>query len=328
MPSSAEIKLYAQLVVLRDELQSLYRALSESATLETGHREKIQFLLASLTALLQGHADTSLEESIAPSLLLAHESEIVLLVEDDDGVRALLKRRLEDEAKTVLEALNGEEALKLAELVIPDLIISDVIMNGMDGFQLCRHFKSQLATSHIPIVLLTARNDLEDKLAGLEVGADDYLYKPFNIAELLLRVKNLLAQRRNLREAFSRQFALSVPAPVNMLVIPSENPFLAQVRAAIERNLADETYSVDRLAYDVFLSRVQLYRKLKSLSGCSPLELIVSIRLARAAELLKSRSMSISEISEAVGFGENQSHFARRFKERFGVSPSDFAEPD
>lgn len=328
MPSSPEIQLYAQLVVLRDELQSLYNSLAESIPVETWHREKVQFLLTSLNALLQGHSNRTLAEPTSFLSLPNSESEIVLIVEDDEGVRALLKRRLEDEALTVLEAFNAEEALKLAEQVIPDLIISDVVMGEMDGFALCKRFKNHLATSHIPIVILTAKNDLEDKLAGLEVGADDYIYKPFNIAELWLRVKNLLTQRRTLRDAFSRQLVQSTPLRVDTPALQNENPFLTQVRAAIERNLADENYSVDRLAYDVFLSRVQLYRKLKMISGFSPLELIVSIRLSHAANLLKEKKLSISEVSEAVGFGENQSHFSRRFKARFGISPSDFLSAD
>ncbi len=315
-----------KMALLREGLLALHQAFSETSKVEMSHREKLQTLLTQATelhtALLTTRATMigeSTEEEGAES-----DKEVILIVEDDETVRLLLKRHFESEQIEVREAVSAEQALQIAEASVPDLIISDIVMGGMDGYTLCKVFKTRPATSHIPIVLLTAKSDLENKLQGLEVGADDYIYKPFSIKEISVRVRNLLAQRKALREAFFRQFT-QAPTPSSQLTSPKEDPFLTKVRTTIEKHLADETYSVDRLAFDVFLSRVQLFRKLKSLVGLSPLEFISSIRLGRAAELLQEGKMSVAEVCIAVGFGTNYSYFSKRFKERFGVSPSEFA---
>ncbi len=311
---------------LREGLLALHQAFSETSKVEMSHREQLQALLTQATelhtALLTTRATMigeSTEEEGAES-----DKEVILIVEDDETVRLLLKRHFESEQIEVREAVSAEQALQIAESSIPDLIISDIVMSGMDGYTLCKVFKTRPATSHIPIILLTAKSELDDKLQGLEVGADDYIHKPFSIKEISVRVRNLLAQRKALREAFFRRLT-QLPTTSPQSLAPKEDPFLTKVRAMVEKHLADETYSVDRLAFDVFLSRVQLFRKLKSLVGLSPLEFISSIRLGRAAELLQESKMSVAEVCIAVGFGTNYSYFSRRFKERFGVSPSEFA---
>ncbi len=315
-----------KMALLREGLLALHQAFSETSKVEMSHREELQALLTQATelhtALLTTRATMigeSTEEEGAES-----DKEVILIVEDDETVRLLLKRHFESEHIEVREAISAEEALQIAESSVPDLIISDIVMSGMDGYTLCKVFKTRPATSHIPIVLLTAKNDLENKLQGLEVGADDYIYKPFSIKEISVRVRNLLAQRKALREAFFRRLT-QLPTTSPQSLAPKEDPFLTKVRAMVEKHLSDETYSVDRLAFDVFLSRVQLFRKLKSLVGLSPLEFISSIRLGRAAELLQEGKMSVAEVCIAVGFGTNYSYFSRRFKERFGVAPSEFA---
>jgi len=315
-----------KMALLREGLLALHQAFSETSKVEMSHREQLQALLTQVTelhtALCKARLpmlDKSTEEEVADS-----DKEVVLIVEDDETVRLLLKRHFESEHIEVREAVSAEQALQIAESSIPDLIISDIVMGGMDGYTLCKVFKTRPATSHIPIVLLTAKNDLDDKLQGLEVGADDYIHKPFSIKEISVRVRNLLSQRKALREAFFRQLT-QLPTTSPQSLAPKEDPFLTKVRAMVEKHLADETYSVDRLAFDVFLSRVQLFRKLKSLVGLSPLEFISSIRLGRAAELLQEGKMSVAEVCIAVGFGTNYSYFSKRFKERFGTSPSDFA---
>jgi DNA-binding response OmpR family regulator len=319
------VELAEKIARLHEGLYALHQAFSETSKVDMAHREQIQSLLAQATALrdtlldAQPHIDvldksTEEEEDI--------DKEVILIVEDDETVRHLLKRHFEAEQLEVREATSAEQALQIAESSIPDLIISDIVMGGMDGYTLCKVFKTRPATSHIPIVLLTAKNDLDDKLQGLEVGADDYIYKPFSIKEITMRARNLLAQRKALREAFLRQLT-QVPTNVSQLTLPKEDPFLTKVRTTVEKHLADETYSVDRLAYEVCLSRVQLFRKLKSMSGLSPIEFISSLRLTHAAKLLQEGKMSVAEVCITVGFGTNYSYFSKRFKDRFGISPSE-----
>ncbi len=319
-------ELAEKMACLHKGLCALHQAFSETSKVDMGHREQLQSLLAQAaelhTALLNATLHCDLDKSTEEEA--ESDKEVILIVEDDEAVRCMLKHHFESEKIEVREATSVEEAFQIAETSIPDLIISDVIMSGMDGYTLCKVFKTRTATSHIPIVLLTAKNELDDKLQGLAVGADDYIHKPFNIKEISARVHNLLLQRKALREAFFRQLT-QVPTNSSQALAPKEDPFLTKVRATVEKHLADETYTVDRLAFDVFLSRVQLFRKLKSLVGLSPLEFISSIRLGRAAQLLQEGKMSVAEVCMAVGFGTNYSYFSKRFKERFAFSPSEFA---
>lgn len=318
------LEIAKKIASLHEGLCALHQAFSETSKVEMAHREQLQSLLAQATELHTALLDSaSIDKLTEEEEKSGSDKEIILIVEDDDAVRQLLKQHFESGQIEVREAVSAEEALRIAEESVPDLIISDVVMNGMDGYTLCKVFKTRNATSHIPIILLTAKNELEDKLQGLEVGADDYIHKPFNVKEISARVRNLLLQRKALREAFFRQLT-QVPTSAAQPTVPKEDPFLTKVRATLEKHLSDETYTVDRLAFDVFLSRVQLFRKLKSLVGLSPLEFISSIRLGRAAELLREGKMSVSEVCIMVGFGTNYSYFSKRFKERFGVSPSEF----
>ncbi len=319
-------ELAERIARLREGLCALHQAFSATSKVEMTHREQLQSLLAQAaeihTALLNAYPLDRCEKTTEEES--ENDKEIVLIVEDDEAIRLMLRRHFESEQIKVYEATSAEEAFQIADSRVPDLIISDVVMGGMDGYMLCKVFKTRTATNHIPIVLITAKNELEDKLQGLEVGADDYIYKPFNIKEVSMRVRNLLLQRKSLREAFFRQLT-QMPTSSAQLTTPKEDPFLTKVRTMVEKHLSDETYSVDRLAFDVFLSRVQLFRKLKSLVGLSPLEFISSIRLTRAAELLQEGKMSVAEVCITVGFGTNYSYFAKRFKERFSLSPSEFA---
>jgi DNA-binding response OmpR family regulator len=319
------IELVEKIARLYEGLCALHQAFSETSKIEMAHREQLQSLLAQATELHTALLDNSASiDKLTEEEKLGSDKEVILIVEDDDAVRHLLKQHLESMQIEVRQAVSAEEALQIAEESVPDLIISDIVMNGMDGYTLCKVFKTRNATSHIPIILLTAKNELDDKLQGLEVGADDYIHKPFNIKEISARVRNLLLQRKALREAFFRQLT-QVPTNATQPIVSKEDPFITKVRTMVEKHLADETYSVDRLAYDVYLSRVQLFRKLKSLVGLSPIEFISSIRLRRAAELLQEAKMSVAEVCITVGFGTNYSYFSKRFKERFGVPPSEFA---
>ena len=247
------------------------------------------------------------------------KSEIILVVEDNADVRSYICEHLQDNYH-VLQAENGEEGLAKAQETIPDLIITDVMMPKMNGYEFSNHIREDQRTSHIPIVMLTAKAAEEDKIEGLETGVDDYLTKPFSPQELRVRIRNLVEQRRKLRERFTRQTALK---PSEIAVTSKDKEFLERVLAVVEANLGDEHFDIESLASEVAMSRAQLHRKLKALTNQSSGQFILSIRLQRAADLLKQNAATVSEIAYQTGFN-NPSYFARCFKKQFGCSPTEF----
>lgn len=242
----------------------------------------------------------------------------VLLVEDNAEVRAYIRRHLTTDYR-LIEAANGRDGLARARADLPDLILSDVMMPAMDGIALCRALKADPATDFIPVILLTARAETEDRIGGLEEGADDYLSKPFDVGELRARIANLIQSRQRLRERFSGPPLAVPPTPVE--AASTDHVFLDGVRTAIEAHLADEDFTVDHLAEAVGLSRVHLYRRLQELIGASPSALIRSIRVERAAQLLAQEAGSVAEVAYGVGF-KSVSHFSRVFREHHGHPPS------
>jgi CheY-like chemotaxis protein/AraC-like DNA-binding protein len=242
----------------------------------------------------------------------------VLVADDNAEVRAYVRQHLAPRYR-VVEATNGKEGLEMAQRLLPDLILSDVMMPVMDGYALCRALKSNPETEFIPVILLTARAEAEDRLTGLSEQADDYLTKPFDVRELLARVGNMIATRRRLRERFAGSPLALHAAPVN--VEPADRKFIEQIREAIEANLADESFSVERLASEVAQSRGNLHRRLRDLVGESPSDLIRRMRLERAAQLLDSGAGSVAEVAYAVGF-KSVAHFSNAFNEMHGVRPS------
>ncbi len=242
---------------------------------------------------------------------------IVLVVEDNNDVRAYIHEHLQHNFN-VVEANDGQVGVKAAIEIIPDLIISDLMMPKMDGYGLCKKLKTDMRTSHIPIILLTARAGSEDKIEGLETGADDYLIKPFNFKELIVRVKNLIDNRRKLRERFSKQTELK---PAEISVNSADEVFLKKVLASIENNLANEKFNLESLSKDTAMSERQLQRKIKALTDQSPKQFIRTMRLQRANELLTKNAATISEIAYMCGFG-SVSYFTRCFREQFGITPS------
>jgi signal transduction histidine kinase/DNA-binding response OmpR family regulator/ligand-binding sensor domain-containing protein len=244
---------------------------------------------------------------------------VVLIVEDNADVRGYVRGFL-SESYEVLEAGNGKEALKSAQEATVDLVISDVMMPEMDGIELCRTLKNDERTSHIPVILLTARATSEGKLEGLDIGADDYVIKPFDAREVLARVKNLIMLRRNLRAKYGQQFTLTAST---MEVTTLDERFLKNLKEKIEQHIGDPDYDTETVAYDMCMSRMQLNRKLHALTGYSTHGLVREFRLQRAAELLKKHAGSVADVAYEVGFN-NLSHFARVFRERFGVAPSEY----
>jgi CheY-like chemotaxis protein len=245
----------------------------------------------------------------------------VLIVEDDTETRKFLRACLEDKY-TICEARNGIEGIEIAQKADPDLIVSDVMMPEMDGCELCRRIKNNQLTSHIPVILLTARVSMEDKICGLEVGADDYIFKPFDSMELRTRIKNLIEQRIKLREVFHEEIIVQ---PAKITVTSADNVFLKKLIVLVELHIADPHFETQLLADQVGMSRMNLHRKIKAITGQTPGQFISTMRLKRAAQLIKDQAGNVTEVAYDVGFS-SLSYFSRCFKSEFGVLPSEFAK--
>lgn len=242
----------------------------------------------------------------------------VLIVEDNSDLRKYIATEL-GKTYRILSATHGLEGLEKAQQ-IPDLIISDLMMPKMDGLELCRQIKTEEKTSHIPVILLTAKVDQQVKTEGLQTGADDYIAKPFHLTELLVRVQNLIESRKRLRRLFSAQISLR---PSDIQGQSMDDRFIKKVLEAIESNISNSGFGVEPLANAVAMSSVQVYRKLKAITGKTPNEVIREVRLERAATMLQQRLGTVAEIAYQVGFN-NLSYFSKCFKIKFGSSPSDF----
>ena len=243
--------------------------------------------------------------------------ECILIIDDNADVRDYVKSLLKEEY-TVIEAPDGRAGLKKAMKYVPDAIICDVMMPVMDGLECCRKLKTELQTSHIPVMLLTACSLDEQRIQGFECGADSYISKPFNSKLLLVRLRNLMDNHKRLKQFFGDKTTLS-KEPVSDV----DKGFVDRFRELIEENLADSELSVEDLGGKMGLSRVQLYRKIKALTNYSPNELVRIARLKKAASLLASSEKTISEITYEVGF-TSPSYFTKCYKEYFGESPTDF----
>ena len=251
----------------------------------------------------------------------------VLVVDDHPEIRSYVRRHLgaprDGRAPyRIVEAADGAEGVERARTLLPDLVVSDVMMPRLDGIGLCRALKADASTDFIPVVLLTAKAGEEATLAGLGVGADDYVTKPFNVRELAARVDNLIDGRRRLRERLAEEPASQPPVPDGL--DPDAAAFVRSVHAAVEAGLDDEDFGVDALAEAVGVSRSVLYRRFEGLDE-TPSALLRSARLARADRLLRQRVGGVGEVAYAVGF-KSVAHFSRSFREAYGVPPSSVVE--
>ena len=244
-------------------------------------------------------------------------SKIILLAEDNKDIRAFIVEQLKEKYR-ILEAGNGVVGIQLAEKHIPDLIITDVMMPQLDGYNMVKSLRDNEKTNHIPIIMLTGKGARQDKLEGLETGVDVYLTKPFDLKELKLHIKNLIRQREQLREKFTNKLVI---LPDEVSNISLDQQFLEKTLKVIDENLDDPAFGVDQLAEEVCLSTSQLHRKLNALIDQAPGQLIRNLRLQKAAELIKEDRLNLSEICFKTGFND-QAYFSRAFKSQFGCSPS------
>ncbi|KPL12856.1 MAG: hypothetical protein AMS26_16040 [Bacteroides sp. SM23_62] len=243
---------------------------------------------------------------------------IVLIVEDNVDLMSYLSQNLGNNY-SILTAINGKTGLDKAVECIPDLIISDVMMSKMDGMEMSKQLKSDERTNHIPVIMLTAKADRDSRLEGLETGADDYLIKPFDQEELKVRIKNLLEQRKRLREKFRKDFISDLTGKE----VPPENQFFMKVHDVLNDHIDEPEYTIEQLAGELHLSRSQVFRKILAITSFSPKELLRHLRLRRAAILFQGGHRNVAQVMYQVGFN-NPSYFARCFNELYGMNPSQY----
>ena len=284
----------------------------------------------SLDILATGHQNAVMAPTtpVLPAVPLEDDGSksAILIVDDNADIRTLLRRILQDRYQ-VNEAEDGQQGLELANEIVPDLIVSDVMMPVMNGLEFCQRVKDNIATSHIPVILLTARALSKHQVEGYESGADAYITKPFSADVLLARIDNLLKNRLRLKGLFTSEEEKKVeqaetPAEEPQQLQQKEDKFMTRFREYIEQHMSDSNLSVEAIGAELGLSRVQLYRKVKALTGQSPVELLRTVRLHKARRLLQDSVKSISEVAYEVGF-TSPSYFTKCFRDEFGASPSE-----
>ena len=256
---------------------------------------------------------------VSGALALEAEKTVVLVVEDNADVRDYVRRNL-IESYRVLEAADGEEGWKKSLEEMPDVIVSDVMMPKMDGFELCRRLKADERTSHIPVILLTAKASSRDRIEGLDIGADDYIMKPFEPEEMRARIRNLIEQRKRLHDHFRKHGLFEIE---EKQITPVDQKFLQNALAVITRHMSEPAFGVELMAQEMAVSRSLLLKKCEALTGEPPSELIKRTRLNRAAQCIEGKFGNVTEIAMEVGFN-NPSYFTECFKKQFGCSPSHY----
>ena len=244
---------------------------------------------------------------------------VVLLVDDNEDILDFLFEEL-SEKYCILKAMNGKEALDILDKEAVHLVVSNVMMDVMDGFELCRQIKTNFEYSHIPVILLTAKNSLQSKIEGLEIGADAYIEKPFSPEHLQVQIANLLSNRNKIKDYFAKSPLVHIKS---MAYSKADEDFLEGLNEVIHENLENTELDVDHLAKIMNMSRPTLYRKIKAISDLTPNELINLSRLKKAAELLATTDNKVYEIADMVGY-TSQNNFGRSFLKQFGMPPTDY----
>ncbi len=242
-----------------------------------------------------------------------------MIVEDNEELLQFVTEKL-GKYYTIFTAKNGLEALEVLEQEVINIIVSDVMMPQMDGFELCEKVKENQEFSHIPVILLTAKTNIQNKIEGLELGADAYIEKPFSMEYLQARIDNLFDNRRKLRESFANSPFMHTGS---IAATKADEQFLSRLTDIIEKNMANPDFNVDRLAEYMFMSRSSLLRKIKGIAEIAPNDFIKLIRLKKAAEILQDGVYKVNEVCFLVGFSST-SYFSKVFHKQFGVLPKDF----
>ena len=244
---------------------------------------------------------------------------VLLLVDDNEDILDFLTEEL-SEKYTIFRALDGQEALNVLKQEAIQLVVSDVMMDVMDGFELCRQIKTNFEYSHIPVILLTAKNSLQSKIEGLEIGADAYIEKPFSPEHLQVQIANLLSNRNKIKDYFAKSPLVHIKS---MAYSKADEDFLETLNNVIHKNLENTELDVDHLAKIMNMSRPTLYRKIKAISDLTPNELINISRLKKPAELLATTEYKVYEIADMVGY-TSQNNFGRSFLKQFGMPPTEY----
>jgi len=255
------------------------------------------------------------------SISVKSERKTILIVEDNTEFRQFIAEQLESDFH-VIQSADGLEGEQKTIKYLPDLIITDIMMPRVDGIEFCRRIKTNIETSHIPVILLTACASDESKLTGYGAGADEYISKPFNFDILLMRVQKLIEQQQQRYDEFRKNIDIQ---PKSVTITPLDEELIQKALKSIEKNIANTEYSVNELGCDVGMSVRNLYRKIQSITGLSPADFIRSIRLKRAAQLLRDTDLNVSEIADLVGFNTIK-YFNKHFKEEFGFSPTQYRQ--
>lgn len=311
------VKLYKGKITLTSQLN---QGTSISVSLPLHNIQSEEFLITDTTVPNVSLAEHMTGDDLPLAEESEHHSQSILIVEDNPDLRKFITSCFTDNFR-VLTAKDGEEGLAAAFSNIPDIIISDVMMPAMDGISMTDKLREDIRTSHIPVILLTAKVDVDSRMKGLKTGANDYLSKPFLPEELKVRVGNLLMQQKRLAARFLEE---AVAPKVDNKELSLDEKFIKRAQELIAASMSDPNFGVELLAEEMNLSRTQLFRKFKALLDTSPSEFINDIRLQRAAELIRSKSDALAQISYAVGYNE-QSYFAKRFRKKFGMSPSEYS---
>jgi len=240
-------------------------------------------------------------------------------VEDNADVRHFISSHFKSTYR-ILQAKNGQEGWEIALKTIPDIVISDILMPVLNGYELCTRIKNDERTSHIPVILLTAMHSKENEIKGLTTGADDYITKPFDLSVLQAKVENILSIRESLKQKYTGTVILE---PKNVVITSHDEKFLQRAIQIVEENISDNDLDIETFSIKVGVSRMQLYRKIQALTDMTVKEFIRHIRLKRAAQLLQQNKMNISEIAYEVGF-KDLTYFRKCFKREFGMSATEY----
>jgi DNA-binding response OmpR family regulator len=290
--------------------------------LDRSHFSDDQIAVETLEIASNGPTEAGNDRKLSESLEERNpkiDKPVILFIEDNPDMQEYIKHEMEEQY-ILKGAGNGKNGLQEAYRLIPDIIITDIMMPGMNGMEVCRQLKEDRRTRHIPVIMLTARATNQDKLGGLSTGADDYMIKPFDIQELKYKTRNQLQQLERLQERYLKAFLLNDPSAE---ITSRDEVFLSGLLEVVSKNLEDPSFSVLELSRQMGVSRTQLFRKLKALTGQQPNEFIRSVRMKKASELLKKGSSNVSEIAYDLGFN-SLSYFSRCFKEVYHITPTEY----